>query len=93
MMKQLGQRVSKLEEAMSKRPPRLDGMSPRELLELLRTDPSCTDLIMAAMSEEQMHGVSNLFRALDGLSPELPPPGRCTMAELQQYYPELVKQR
>jgi hypothetical protein len=48
---------------------------------------------MAAMSEEQLRGVSNLFRGLQGLPPEPPPPGRCTMAELQQYYPELVKQR
>jgi len=56
-MKQLDQRVSKLELVMGNRPPRLEGKSTQELVELLEAnlaDPKRLDLIFAGVSEEQL---------------------------------------
>jgi hypothetical protein len=61
-MKQLDQRVSKLEEVMGNRPPRLDGMSLHELEELLKANPASGDLILTAMSDEQLEEMYNQVR-------------------------------
>ena len=56
-MNQLDKRVSKLEHIMGKRPPRLDGMTCEEVLELLCahiSDPARVDLIISAMSDHRL---------------------------------------
>ena len=56
-MKQLDQRVSKLEKAMNERPPNLAGKSVEDLMKLLNNDPARMDLIIRAMSEEQIEAM------------------------------------
>jgi hypothetical protein len=63
-MNQLDKRVSKLEHAMNNRPPRLEGKSVQELVELVTAnlaDPKRLDLIIAGMSEEQLDAILELL--------------------------------
>ena len=64
-MNQFDKRVSKLEHAMNNRPPRLDGKSVQELVELFLAnvaDPKRLDLIIAGMSYEQLDAMHELMR-------------------------------
>jgi hypothetical protein len=64
-MNQLDKRVSKLEHVMGKRPPRLEGKSPQQCLELFldacRSDPDRSELIVRGMSEEQLDAMFELM--------------------------------
>ena len=94
-MKLLDQRVCKLEKTMNERPPRLDGKSAQECFALFKaacqSDPDRSDLVLQGMSDEQLDGISNLFRARQGLPPEPPPLGTCTLAQIREHYPDFYK--
>jgi len=64
-MNQLDKRVSKLEQAMNSRPPRLEGKSMQELVELILAnvaDPKRLDLIISGMNVEQLDAIIELLR-------------------------------
>src|SRR5262245_12676308 len=64
-MNQLDKRVSKLEQAMINRPPRLEGKSMQELVELVTAnvaDPKRLDLVIAGMNMEQLDVIIELMR-------------------------------
>src|SRR5262245_22737486 len=98
-MNQLDKRLCKLEQVMGKRPPRLERKSAQECLELLRdafrSDPARKDTLLqgisTAISEEQLRGIINIFRAQQGLPPEPPPLGTCTIAQIREHYPDFYK--
>ena len=94
-MNQIDKRVTKLEKAVSKRPPRLDGKSAQQCLELFldacRSDPDQSGVLLQAMSEEQLDGIINIFRATQGLRPEPPPLGNCTLAQIREHYADFYK--
>lgn len=95
MTSQLDKRVAKIEAAVGQRQPRLVGRSPQACLDLLietdRSEPDRIDLVLQGMSEEQLDGVINICRAREGLPPEPPPLGKCTMQQIREHYPDFYK--
>ena len=54
-------------------------------------DPDQSGVLLQAMSEEQLDGIINIFRATQGLRPEPPPLGNCTLAQIREHYADFYK--